>query len=136
MTGWPSQGVKQKQIKNLLRVFWSINFPHDIFQDWSILSCITNVYADLINSGIVHALFFFSLLLKLEQIPDSQMFVKLHPQHLTLVFSNQASRKKWWHFTKPYHILTSFLINYWTDARQHGIYLFSVITNKELGKIF
>ena len=74
MTGWPSQGVKQKQIKNF-RVFWSINFPHDIFQDWSILSCITNVYADLINSGIVHALFFFPLLLKLEQIPDSQMFV-------------------------------------------------------------
>ena len=32
---------------------------------------------------------FFPWLLKLEQIPDSQMFVKVYPQHLTLAFSDR-----------------------------------------------
>ena len=31
-----------------------------------------------------------------------------------------------------YHILTSSVIYYWTDARQHGIYLFYIIINKLL----
>ena len=31
-----------------------------------------------------------------------------------------------------YHILTSSVIFYWTDARQHGIYLFYIITTKKL----
>ena len=65
----------------------------------SILTCITNVYAHLINSGVVNALFFF-LVIKARANSDSQMFVKVYPQHLTLVFSNQAPRKKWSHFTK------------------------------------
>ena len=29
-----------------------------------------------------------------------------------------------------YHILTSSVIYYWTDARQHGIYLFYIITKQ------
>ena len=44
-------------------------------------------------------------------------------------------RKKKWHKRRswvchwcPYHILTSSVIYYWTDARQHGIYLFYIIT--------
>ena len=31
-----------------------------------------------------------------------------------------------------YHILTSSVICYWTDARQHGIYLLNIITSLEL----
>ena len=44
-------------------------------------------------------------------------------------------RKKEWHTRRSrvchwcsYHFLTSSVIYYWTDARQHGIYLFYIIT--------
>ena len=44
-------------------------------------------------------------------------------------------RTKMWHTRRSrvchwcsYHILTSSVIYYWTDARQHGIYLFYIIT--------
>ena len=44
-------------------------------------------------------------------------------------------RTKKWHMRHSrvchwcsYHILTSSVIYYWTDARQHGIYLFYIIT--------
>ena len=47
-------------------------------------------------------------------------------------------RTKKWHTRRSrvchwcsYHILTSSVIYYWTDARQHGIYLFYIIIKKQ-----
>ena len=119
---WPSRQAREwnKNKLKVLETFEAQKFPIIFLKKYSHLH---NKYVCWLNK-FRHStcLVFFPLLLKLEQITDSQMFVKVYPQHLTLVFSDQAPRKKWWHFTKPYHILTSFLINYWTDARQHGIY--------------
>ena len=42
----------------------------------------------------------------------------------------QTSRRRVCHWCS-YHILTSSMIYYWTDARQHGIYLFYTMNTKE-----
>ena len=55
------------------------------------------------------------------------MYRKLRPSHSTHSRQKSGTRGDnrvchWW----SYHILKSSVICYWTDARQHGIYLFHI----------
>ena len=102
---WPSRQAREwnKNKLKVLETFEASTFSMIFFKKYSLLhnKCICWLNKFRHSTCLV----FFPWLLKLEQIPDSQMFVKVYPQHLTLVFSDQAPRKKWLHFTKPYHIL-------------------------------
>ena len=71
--------------------------------------------------------------------PTSRVVYLTNRFHVAMrLFSNRSqmtSRTKKWHTRRSrvchwcsYHILTSSVIYYWTDARQHGIYLFYIIT--------
>ena len=46
------------------------------------------------------------------------------------LFSNRSQRYRRVCHWCSYHILTSSVIYYWTDARQHGIFLFYIITKQ------
>ena len=95
---WPSRRAREwnKNKLKVLETFEAPTFPIIFFKKYSLLH---NKYICWLNK-FRHStcLVFFPLLLKLEQITDSQMFVKVYPQHLTLVFSDQALHKTISHF--------------------------------------
>ena len=96
---WPSCQAREwnKNKSKIVEIFEAPTFLMIFFKKYSHLynKCICSLNKFRRSKCLV-----FFLVIKARANSDSQMFVKVYPQHLTLVFSNQAPRKKWSHFTK------------------------------------
>ena len=119
---WTSRKAREwnKSKLKILEIFEASTFPIIFFKKYSHLhnKCICWLNKFRHSTCLV---FFFPLLLKLERIPLKCLW-RYIPSIWLLFSATRHQGRSDRTSQKPRHILTSFLINYWTDARQHGVY--------------